>query len=506
MSRKRVLIFVVAYNAERFIASVISRIPESLLQDERLELEVLVIDDSSKDETFQRGHEFRQTYTHCPITLLKNPKNLGYGGNQKLGYRYAIDNKFDYVVLLHGDGQYAPEELPKLLAPLLNDQADAVFGSRMLTSFGALKGGMPMYKFIGNRILTTLQNWLVGTRLSEWHSGYRLYSCAALKRIPFESNSNNFDFDTDIIVQLHDARMRIAELPIPTYYGDEICHVNGVSYGLKILLSCFMYRIQRLSIFYNPKFDTGQANEQYEVKFDFVSSHSLALNAVQQQDELLILGCGPLETVTPYFAKTNGAVSVIDQYVGDDLRHRSKQALAVDLDQFRLSDGAVAGEFSKVLALDIVEHLKSPEAFLEDIRNAPATRESLLVLTTPNIAFCLIRASLLLGAFNYGKRGILDRTHTRLFTFRSLRRLFEQSGYQVEKMRGIPVPFPLAVGRNVLGEFLLSLNELAIKILPTVFSYQIYVEARPLPTTELLLERAHVNTRELEQKLKVSSS
>ena len=135
---------------------------------------------------------------------MRQPRNLGYGGNQKSGYRWAIDHGLDVVVLLHGDGQYAPEVIEDLVAPLVEGSADAVFGSRMLTKGAARAGGMPLYKFVGNRILTTVQNALVGLRLSEWHSGYRAYRVDALADIPFDSYSDGFDFDTEIILGLHE--------------------------------------------------------------------------------------------------------------------------------------------------------------------------------------------------------------------------------------------------------------------------------------------------------------
>ena len=171
------------------------------------------------------------------ITVLRTPENQGYGGNQKLGYRYAIDNGFDFVALLHGDGQYAPERLPDLLAPLIAGEADAVFGSRMIDKRAARAGGMPLYKWLGNQILTSFQNRMLGTRLSEFHSGYRLYSTGALAQIPFEKNTNDFHFDTEIIIQFVLKKLRIVELPIPTYYGDEICHVNGLKYAWDVCLT-----------------------------------------------------------------------------------------------------------------------------------------------------------------------------------------------------------------------------------------------------------------------------
>ena len=213
----RFLIFVIAYHAEATLRSVLERIPRSIFNT--LQTEVLVVDDASADRTFEIGSEYRDAHPEMRLTVLRNQFNQGYGGNQKVGYAFAIANGFDYVAMVHGDGQYAPEELPKLLQPLLDGEAEAVFGSRMLTRYGALRGGMPLYKFVGNKILTTLQNALLGAKLSEFLSGYRLYSTAALRKLPFELNSNDFHFDTEIILQLLNAKMRIRELAIPTTTG-----------------------------------------------------------------------------------------------------------------------------------------------------------------------------------------------------------------------------------------------------------------------------------------------
>src|SRR5689334_19209499 len=154
---KRVLIFIVAYNAETTIEKVLCRIPDSLRTND---VEVLIIDDSSKDETFSSGLRYQRAHSEFKITVLRTPENQGYGGNQKLGYRYAIDNGFDIVALVHGDGQYAPEKLPALLTPLVNGEADAVFGSRMIDKTAARAGGMPAYKWLGNQVLTRFQNRL----------------------------------------------------------------------------------------------------------------------------------------------------------------------------------------------------------------------------------------------------------------------------------------------------------------------------------------------------------
>ena len=152
------------------------------------------------------------------------------------------------VVLLHGDGQYAPEALPRMLAPFADPETMAVFGSRMMTRGAALRGGMPLYKYVGNRILTAIENRLLGTKLSEFHSGYRAYRVSALDRLPYQYNTNDFHFDTEIIIQMMMAGYRIKEVPIPTYYGDEICRVVGMRYARDVMLATVGSRLHQLSI------------------------------------------------------------------------------------------------------------------------------------------------------------------------------------------------------------------------------------------------------------------
>src|SRR6185369_3641724 len=201
MPKPRLLILIVAYNAEKTISQVLARVPHELAAG--YDVEVLVLDDSSQDRTFEESQGAQRAGAlPFPLHVLFNPVNQGYGGNQKLGYHFAIERGFDFVALVHGDGQYAPECFPDLVRPLRDGRADAVFGSRMLERGGARRGGMPFYKFAGNRILSWFQNRMLGASLSEFHSGYRVYSVAALKQVPFQLNTNDFNFDTEIIVQL----------------------------------------------------------------------------------------------------------------------------------------------------------------------------------------------------------------------------------------------------------------------------------------------------------------
>jgi glycosyltransferase involved in cell wall biosynthesis len=235
-------VLVVAYEASSTLEAVLNRIPDGFRSQINV---ILVCDDASSDDTYQIGMRVKQSRPDLPIEVIRRPVNLGYGGNQKAGYRWMIDHGLDVVVLLHGDGQYAPEYLPQMVEPIVSGRADVVFGSRMLQRGAALTGGMPKYKFVGNKVLTFLQNLLAGVRLSEWHSGYRAYAIRSLSGVGFELNADYYDFDTQIILQMIETRQRIVEIPIPTFYGDELSRVNGIRYGWRILRHTLQWRRSR---------------------------------------------------------------------------------------------------------------------------------------------------------------------------------------------------------------------------------------------------------------------
>lgn len=481
------LVFIVAYNAEKTISEVVRRIPKDLAAT--YDLEVLIIDDASRDATFAESHSVSKAeHLPFPVRALFNPVNQGYGGNQKLGYHYAMEKGFDFVALLHGDGQYAPECLPRLLEPLRRGGADAVMGSRMLPGGGALKGGMPLYKFIGNKVLTWCENRLLSANLSEFHSGYRVYSVEALRAIPFDRNSSGFHFDTEIIIQMLIAGRTIQELPIPTYYGDEICHVNGMKYAANVLVAALKARLQEMSLFYDRRFDCAPAETSpYTPKFSYQSPHTMAFDSIPPGARVLDLGCA-------------------GGYMGSVLRKQKHCYVAgMDinpvkdgtLDEFRLWDlntgvpAFEANQYEAVVMLDVIEHLNRPEGFLEELRQRLSANPSIeLIISTGNVGFFITRAMLIVGQFNYGKRGILDMTHTRLFTFGSLRRALRQAGFDILETRGVPGPYPLAIGDNRVSRALLFINRLLIRFSRGLFAYQIVMRVKPQPSLQSLLNRA----------------
>lgn len=490
----RVAIFIVCYNAERHIQGVLSRIPASIAPSLA---EVFIIDDSSKDGTVQKASAAPWGPGHAPLKIFRTPYNQGYGGNQRLGYLYAIERGFDIVVLLHGDGQYAPEFLPDILAEYSRPTgADAVYGSRFLSRWGALRGGMPFYKFIGNRVLTWMQNRMIGTKLSEMHSGYRSYRTAALRKVPFQNNSLGFDFDSDIIIQFAAAGLTIREVPIPTFYGDEICHVYGVPYAWACLKAALQYRLMQLEIFYNPKFDIPNRARKYTIKAAQTSLHHRIRSLdISPNSTLLDLGGGDGSAVGRAHAERGVNLTVVDQLVVVDDEEGRRSSTHPRLTRVEGDlDGdwpalVGAGRFDSVFALDVLEHMKSPERATQQIFSVMKPGGKLYA-STGNVSFCVIRAMHLLGQFNYGRRGILDLTHTRLFTIGSFRRLLRNGGFRIDRVTCFGPPMAdLAGGHSRMLTALDRLAALMARGWGSMFGYQILIEATRPDSVESLQAR-----------------
>lgn len=457
-------------------------ISELLLSDSRYEAEVVFVCD--EDE----GHEDAST-AHL-YTTLKNPQDLGYGGDKKIGFRYGLREGFDFIVALHASSLPKAETLHLILAPLLEDEAEAVFAYTTFENKRTSEG------FVSASV-RRLSNKLLGAERNSLHYEYQAFSASTLRQLPFEQNSQDASFDEELVIQCHLAGRRVLELEIqsPKPSTPVVSARNS-----QILKAAILSRLQKWSIFYAPRFDLQQENQQYENKFDFPSSHSMAVEALPADSQVLNLGCGSVELVRP-FVEHARELDAVDLFVSPELRKLVTQAEESDLNTFRFSK-LNREKYDAILLLDIIEHLHSPENFLRDLRAHEAFQGAEILISTPNIAFFTQRLMLLFGFFNYGKRGILDRTHCRLFTFDSLRRMLSEQGFSIEQVRGVPAPFPLALGRGRLANFFLMLNSLLITLSKSLFSFQIFMVVRANPTVDSLLERAEKNT----EKKKVVSS
>lgn len=239
----KVIVTMPAYNAAKTLIKTFDDIPSGLVS------EVILVDDCSQDDTVAIG-------SSLDIKVIRHPHNVGYGGNQKTCYMEALRDGADIIIMLHPDYQYDPRKIPEMIAPIQRGEADIVLGSRFIGG-GALKGGMPIYKFISNRFLTTTQNVVLGTNLSEFHTGYRAYSREFLQRVPFLRNSLSFVFDAEILCQAVYFGFRIAEIGVETRYFAEASSINfwnSVKYGLGVLNTLVKYSLAKAKMSSDPMF------------------------------------------------------------------------------------------------------------------------------------------------------------------------------------------------------------------------------------------------------------
>ena len=462
--RPRIGVLVVAYNAATTLAQTLTRLPDSFVETVD---HVLVCDDASSDDTYAVGLEFRSG-SPLPLTVIRNDTNLGYGGNQKVGYAWAIERELDVVVLLHGDGQYAPEVIEDLVAPLVDGSADAVFGSRMLEQGAALSGGMPRYKYLGNKILTGVQNQLSGLRLSEWHSGYRAYRVDALADLDLGSYSDGFDFDTEIILGLVREQKRIAEVPIPTYYGDEICYVNGLAYARDVTVDVVRHWAGERG------FGGGVASvetDDYDLKVS--GSHGVLLDWLARRAPSRILDAGCFDGRFADQARRHGHhVTGLDRVKHDGVAERLDAFLEADLNQ--PLPAALDGAFDVVVAGDILEHVVEPQSLLLDLATKVAEGGELLV-SIPNFGHWYPRGRVALGRFDYDQRGPLDRGHLRFFTRDTVEALFAACDLRVLERRTVGTPFDTLVGQarsQRLSTGLMRTDRGLVRAWPRMFGYQ----------------------------------
>ena len=477
----RIGIVVVAYNAAKTLLSTLDRIPA----DFRSKIsEIIVSDDASCDDTFELGNRWAARPDSPKTHVIRHTKNLGYGGNQKAAYSLAIAHGLDIVVLLHGDGQYAPESLPEMVAPFADNTPAAVFGSRMMHRSSAKEGGMPLYKRLGNRTLTKFENWVLGSHLTEFHSGYRAYTTQILREIPFNANSDGFDFDTQIIAQIMHAGGEIVEIPIPTYYGDEICYVNGMKYARDVVKDVLEYKLAVRG------FGTA-AWVPKPVEYDFKeaagSSHAVILQmlASHPRSKVLDVGCSGGLLAERMRAAGHYVVGVdTSEIVG--VRGRTDEFHLADLNR-GLPPG-LDSDFDVIIAGDIIEHLVNPREALDQMRRHLRPGGELFV-SVPNFGHWYPRGRVLVGAFGYDRRGILDETHLHFFTRATLRRLVRAAEFDVLEERATGLP--LAASGGGATSVIRRLDERLVRLTPTLFGYQHILRLTPHAQDVVRLEEVN---------------
>lgn len=409
------------------------------------------------------------------LRVHRLPRDAGYGGARKAAFEYATLKGFDHVVMMRGDGLHPPEALPALIHPVLLDPVRMVFAHRLLR----LPEGPGGWKWIPNLIAHTLatgfQNRLLGLRLRDYHSGYRLYSMEAIRRIPYQLDSDDPQFDMQLVIQCRVLGVPITEVPVGPIWREYPTNAVGLAEVLRACRCAVDYRLHQLHVFRLGQYFVDE-DVRYTLKRSSTGSHMQIVSAIEPGSSVLDLGCSQGLLARPLrekgvrvtgvdIAEPTDATAELDAYFQRDL----DQPLTLPLGR----------EFDYIVVSDVIEHLRNRTQLLRGARRF-LKEGGRLIISTPNIALWFYRLSLLVGRFEYGPRGVLDETHVHLFTRATFRREVEKAGFFVVNERVTALPFEIVFESTGRSRFVRSLGRIyhtLARLWPGMFAYQHIVEA-----------------------------
>ncbi len=467
VEKKRIGILTPTYAAATALASALGRLPA----DVRPDIEELIVSD---EHGTSEPAGLADRRSDPPVTGVPHPRSVGYGGQQKDAYKLAIEHGLDIVVVVPGAGCRAPESLPAILAPLVTGEADVVFGSRTMSRSATRRSGLHTVRTVGNRGLTRFQNAALGMHLTDFRSGYLGISVSALKQIPFERNSDGYGFDMQMMIQFNDAGFHIAEVSVPDDGADATRRADWLRSAADALVEIVAYRLQKAG------FGDGSRitlNEEYQLKPSEDSSHGRILEILGSRppSRILDLGCSGGLLAERLEGMGHHVIGVdVTEIVG--VRDRASAFFKADLNEGIPAE--VGSGFDVVLAADVIEHLVKPQALLHQVHDV-VSPDGTAIFCVPNFAHWYPRLRSAMGRFDYDQRGILDATHLRFFTRRSVRKLVEGQGFTVRGVEFVGLPLDALAMGGAGARAIRAVDRLLVSLYPTLFGYQIIVEAAP---------------------------
>lgn len=430
---------------------------------------IVVFHDSSRDDA---GEPILPPDGPLNLRLVRLTRRRGHGGVRKIAFEHALEQGFDYVVVLPADGEHAPEAIPALLAPALLEGCDAVFGWPVGRSEGA--GAVRMIR----RLATWVQAVVLGLPLHDFEYGYRLYATRVLRAIPFQQNADDRGFERHVAIQLRALGLTIREVPIPS---PAIRRGRGRAAALvsagQACATALDYRLHQLHLTRRTRYLVDHGIH-YTLKRSPTGSHMQIVAAIRPGSRVLDLGCSQGLLAGPLREK-GVRITGVDAGPGENLAPELEAYHRRDLEQPLALPANVGREFDYVVCSDVIEHLRGRRELLRSVRRY-LKADGRLLISTPNIAIWFYRLSLLAGRFNYGPRGILDETHVHLFTRATVRRLVEEGGFHIVRERVTALPFEIVLrstGRSRLVATLASAYHSLARLWPSLFAYQFLLEA-----------------------------
>ncbi len=465
----RLTLVITGWSSRELLSSVLQRFPDNLLGN------ILAIPDK---DSLDPGELDCLRDDFPALTILSTRFGGGEGRRLKLAMRHAIQSDCEILVTLNAAAGPAPEYLARLLAPMREPDVALVIASRLPDHADTI----PNPHRWNLRAATSLQNKLLKCSLGDPHSGYRAYRAATLAALPFEFNSDRSVMEAELVIQHLIVQHRIEEVPVPASPGPDDRR-RGLIYALQNLRTVLRALANRLHLVYHPKFDLEEAKPSYSFKSAPGSLHQYIIRRHGHgKGKVADVGAGSAG-VSQSLHEAGSSVVAIDHRRPD--HELPFDYIEADLDQDfgSIIHESLEGPADTLLALDVIEHLQRPEHGIAEIHRGLSPGGT-LVASTANIAYLPIRLSLALGQFNYGKRGILDVTHCRLFTIRSFCRALESQGFRIDHIRGFGPPIRDTIGDSFVLRWLDRIAGGLAWIWPSMFSFQFLVEATRLDSAQ----------------------
>src|SRR5271157_2934835 len=466
----KTLVVIGAYQGVEKLESVLARIPTDLLP---LIHEITVFDPFDKEDPAEILDRLKRVNLWEKLTYCRIPRRYDYGENLKNCFDYALKKGFDYVAILRGDGLYDPACLPLFLYSAVVLGCPAVMGDRTQCQSTERPAWAGSLKAAGNRILSVLEELILATDLRDYHCGYKLIATRVLKRIPYGLNSMDYRFDLQLLIQIRCLGVPMCTVPVPDFHDPHMRFGEMVGYGLRAIGTSAGYRLHQLHLLRNARYFVD-LEETYTLKRNRYSSHMQILDSLEPGAQVLDIGCGQ-SLLAEEYAKRGMSVVGVDVVPPEKVSPFVKHYIPHDLEMpLNLPYGR---DFNSVILSDVIEHIKDRDGLMNSLRRHLKS-DGHLIASTGNVAIWFYRLSLLLGRFEYGPRGILDRTHVHLFTLDSFTRFFQQSGYTVLETRFTPIPFELvfsSTGRSALIERITRWYYYLSIVWPRLFAYQFIV-------------------------------
>ncbi len=409
------------------------------------------------------------------VLVHRLPRKSGFGGARKAAFEQALQAGLTHIVVMRGDGSHSPESLPLLLEAIHVDPHRVVTASRFSGRSAAARTGMPPMRWFVHRIAAGIVNRILGLRLADYDTSYRLYSCRALQRVPFQLNGNTRSFDLQILIQLRALGVPVQEVEVRPAWREFVAGSTGVNHGLRSCCHAIDYRLHQLHLTRRGRYFVDQ-DVKYTLKLSSTGSHMQVVDAIESGSHVLDLGCSQGLLARPLLEKDVRVTGVdIGQahHLADELEAYHQR----DLD--RPIELPVGREFDYVVISDVIEHLRNRRQLLRGARRY-LKEGGRLIISTPNVALWFYRLSLLVGRFEYGPRGVLDETHVHLYTRATFRREVEAAGYRVVVERVTALPFEVvfrSTGRSRLISSVSRLYHGLARLWPELFAYQVILEA-----------------------------